>query len=56
MLTPESIESANSKPTMTGSTIIFRAENIEAVRKIVETDIYYTTGVVSRLSWFDRAG
>ncbi|KAF8235838.1 hypothetical protein L208DRAFT_1391628 [Tricholoma matsutake] len=30
---------------MVGSLFIYRAESIEAVKQIVETDIYYTTGV-----------
>jgi uncharacterized protein len=54
MLTPESIETVTSSPKMTGSVLILQAENIDVVKKIVETDIYYTTGVVSHLfllSW-----
>jgi len=47
MLTPESIEAATSSPKMTGSVLILLAENIDIVKKIAETDIYYTTGVVS---------
>jgi len=47
MLTPESIEAATSKPKMTGSMLIVQAENIDVVKKLIETDIYYTTGVVS---------
>lgn len=31
---------------MVGSMMVFEAENIEAVRKIVEQDVYYTGGVV----------
>jgi hypothetical protein len=31
---------------MTASLIFFDAESIEEVRKIVEADIYYTSGVV----------
>ena len=31
---------------MTGSLMFFEAESIEEVRKIVESDIYYTSGVV----------
>ena len=49
ILTPESIESATSTPKMTGSMLIIQAANIEAVKKVVETDIYYTTGVVGLL-------
>ncbi len=31
---------------MAGSLMFFEAESIEEVRKIVESDIYYTSGVV----------
>jgi uncharacterized protein len=51
MLTPESIEAATSSPKMTGSVLILQAENIDVVKNIAETDIYYTTGVVSSLSF-----
>jgi uncharacterized protein YciI len=51
MLTPESIEAATSSPKMTGSVLILQAENIDVVKKIAETDIYYTTGVVSSFSF-----
>lgn len=34
-------------PKMEGSLIIYEAESIEEVRKIVETDVYYTGNVVS---------
>ncbi|PCH35759.1 hypothetical protein WOLCODRAFT_156458 [Wolfiporia cocos MD-104 SS10] len=43
MLTPESLTSDEKK--MVGSVLIYEASNIEAVRKIVEEDIYYTSGV-----------
>ena len=36
-------------PKMEGSLIIYEAESIEAVRKIVETDVYYTGNVVSTI-------
>ena len=49
MLTPESIETATSDKKMTGSVLIMEAENINAVRNIVQNDIYYTSGVVSVL-------
>ncbi|KAF5388800.1 hypothetical protein D9757_005654 [Collybiopsis confluens] len=32
-----------------GSLIIYEAENIDAVRKMVESDIYYTSGVWEKL-------
>lgn len=32
---------------------IFEAENIEAVKKIIENDIYYTSGVVSVIALFE---
>jgi uncharacterized protein YciI len=34
---------------MTGSLILYEAESIEEVRKVVESDIYYTSGVVRLL-------
>ncbi|KAJ7815279.1 hypothetical protein B0H14DRAFT_2848092 [Mycena olivaceomarginata] len=43
LLTPESLLSDNKK--MIGSTLIFEAENIETVKKAIESDIYYTSGV-----------
>lgn len=45
MLTPESIQLGSEKK-MVGSVLIFEAETLEAVRKVVERDIYYTSGVV----------
>lgn len=42
---------------MVGSMMVFEAENIEAVRKIVEQDVYYTGGVVRMflcLSYLER--
>ncbi|KAJ6532760.1 hypothetical protein DFH09DRAFT_993709 [Mycena vulgaris] len=43
LLTPESLLSEDKK--MIGSMFIFEAENIEEVKKIIENDIYYTSGV-----------
>ncbi|KAJ6572081.1 hypothetical protein B0H19DRAFT_935854 [Mycena capillaripes] len=43
LLTPESLTGAEKK--MIGSIMIFEAENIEAVRAMIEGDIYYTAGV-----------
>ncbi|KAJ7322958.1 hypothetical protein DFH08DRAFT_888392 [Mycena albidolilacea] len=43
LLTPESLLSDDKK--MIGSTLIFEAENIETVKKAIESDIYYTSGV-----------
>ncbi|KAJ7201706.1 hypothetical protein GGX14DRAFT_400027 [Mycena pura] len=43
MLTPESLTGPNK--VMVGSLMIVEAESIEDVRKMVETDIYYTSGV-----------
>ncbi|KIM79013.1 hypothetical protein PILCRDRAFT_74837 [Piloderma croceum F 1598] len=45
MLTPESIETPSSERKMIGSVLIVEAENIGAVRKAIEEDIYYTSGV-----------
>ena len=46
-LTPESIAPGVTEKEMIGSVMVFEAESLEEVRKIVENDIYYTTGVVS---------
>ncbi|KAJ7815289.1 hypothetical protein B0H14DRAFT_2848150 [Mycena olivaceomarginata] len=43
LLTPESLLSDDKK--MIGSTFIFEAENIETIKKAIESDIYYTSGV-----------
>ncbi|KAJ7512454.1 hypothetical protein B0H11DRAFT_1698841 [Mycena galericulata] len=43
LLTPESLTGADKK--MVGSILILEAENIETVRTMIETDIYYTSGV-----------
>ncbi|TDL20330.1 hypothetical protein BD410DRAFT_725993 [Rickenella mellea] len=45
MLTPECITTPDAKKEMIGSVLLFEAETIEDVKKIVETDIYYTSGV-----------
>jgi uncharacterized protein len=47
MLTPESIQTPSSEKKMIGSVLILEAENMGAVRKVIEEDIYYTSGVVS---------
>ncbi|KAF7975068.1 hypothetical protein HWV62_16140 [Athelia sp. TMB] len=44
-LTPESIESAASAMKMTGSMLVFHAESIDQVKAVIESDIYYTSGV-----------
>ena len=44
-MTPESILTSEKK--MVGSVLICEAESIEDVKKMVEGDIYYTSGVVS---------
>ena len=46
MLSPESVE-PGGEVKMVGSVLVFEAETIEEVRKTVESDIYYTSGVVS---------
>jgi hypothetical protein len=56
MLTPESIESPSSERKMIGSVLIMEAENIGAVRKAIEEDIYYTSGVVRTVCALTRAG
>jgi uncharacterized protein YciI len=43
LMTPESLQSEQKK--LIGSTMVFSAPNIDVVRKLIESDIYYTTGV-----------
>jgi len=43
MFSPESITGGEQK--MLGSVLFFDADTIEEVRKVVERDIYYTSGV-----------
>ncbi|KAF8070346.1 hypothetical protein FPV67DRAFT_1668212 [Lyophyllum atratum] len=45
LLTPESIATPTSDKKMVGSMFICEAENIEEVKKVVESDIYYKAGV-----------
>lgn len=46
MLTPESLL-PNTDKKLVGSMMIFEAETIEEVKKIIKDDIYYTSDVVS---------
>ncbi len=48
LLTPELTDESGRKK-MTGSLMFYDAESIEEVRKTVESDIYYTSGVVRLL-------
>ena len=48
MRTPESIVPGAEKK-MVGSIFICEADSLEAVRKLMENDVYYTSGVVSVL-------
>ncbi|KAJ6572061.1 hypothetical protein B0H19DRAFT_1255979 [Mycena capillaripes] len=43
LLTPESLTGAEKK--IVGSAMVYEAESIEVVRKLIEDDIYYTAGV-----------
>jgi hypothetical protein len=45
LLAPE-LTDEKDRAKMIASLIFFEAESIEEVRKIVESDIYYTSGVV----------
>lgn len=49
MLTPESVQLGQEKK-MVGSVLIFEAETLDAVKTLVEKDIYYTSGVVCPFS------
>ncbi|KAI0710326.1 hypothetical protein C8T65DRAFT_575463 [Cerioporus squamosus] len=45
MLSPESIASPTAEKKMVGSIFICEAESLEEVRKVMESDVYYTSGV-----------
>jgi hypothetical protein len=47
ILTPESIESEDTEKTVVGSLMIVQAETFNDAKKLVESDVYYTSGVVS---------
>ncbi|KAJ8596358.1 hypothetical protein M405DRAFT_871407 [Rhizopogon salebrosus TDB-379] len=44
-MTPESVDPAVIDKTFVGSCVIFEAENIDIVRKLVEEDVYYKSNV-----------
>ncbi|KAH0827558.1 hypothetical protein J3R83DRAFT_4279 [Lanmaoa asiatica] len=48
VLTPDSANAAPADRKFFGSCVIIEAESLEAARKVVENDVYYTAGVVSR--------
>ncbi|KJA27721.1 hypothetical protein HYPSUDRAFT_156978 [Hypholoma sublateritium FD-334 SS-4] len=43
--TPEAVINPEAPKQMLGSTFIFEAESLEQVKKYIESDIYYTSGV-----------
>ncbi|KAG1904379.1 uncharacterized protein F5891DRAFT_42829 [Suillus fuscotomentosus] len=45
LLTPESVNAAAADIKFVGSCLIYEGETIDAVRKIVEEDLYYTADV-----------
>lgn len=47
MVSPDTYSSDQKK--MIGSVLVYEAENIEAVRELVEQDIYYKSDVVRLL-------
>lgn len=49
-MTPESVDPAVTDKAFLGSCMIFEAENIDVVRKLVEKDHYYKSGVVCVLA------
>lgn len=50
MLTPASIASPDAEKKMVGSLFICEAESLDAVRELMESDVYHTAGVVSVFS------
>ncbi|THV06719.1 hypothetical protein K435DRAFT_773064 [Dendrothele bispora CBS 962.96] len=47
MITPKSLETEGQREPL-GSCIVYEAENLDAVKKMVESDVYYTAGVWDR--------
>lgn len=47
LITPESQDAATADREFFGSVLLYEAESIEDVRKLVEQDIYWTENVVS---------
>ncbi|KAI5116477.1 hypothetical protein M0805_003506 [Coniferiporia weirii] len=45
VLSPESIASPDAPQNMVGSMMIFQASSLDEVKKIIESDIYYSDGV-----------
>ncbi|KAF8972901.1 hypothetical protein BDZ97DRAFT_1648748 [Flammula alnicola] len=43
--TPDAITNPDAPKKMVGSTFIFEAESLEQVKNLIESDIYYTSGV-----------
>lgn len=50
LLTPESIASPTAEKKTVGSLFVCEAENLEAVKEMIETDVYYRNNVVSSLN------
>lgn len=50
MLTPDSIASPAAEKKMVGSVFICEADSLEAVRQLMESDVYYESGVVSEVT------
>ncbi|EJD08493.1 uncharacterized protein FOMMEDRAFT_165059 [Fomitiporia mediterranea MF3/22] len=45
IMSPESIASPGAEQKMVGSMMVYQAASLEEAKKIVESDIYYTSGV-----------
>jgi uncharacterized protein len=50
LIAPETLEAEKQK--FIGSVLLVQAESLDAVRKIVEEDVYWTSGVVCAPSLF----
>lgn len=55
LLSPESIETADAPRKMVGSMVVIQAESLADVRKLIESDIYWASNVVS-ISQFGSSG
>lgn len=52
MFSPDSVLPGAAEKKMVGSVMFFQADTIEEVKKTVESDVYYTSGVVSLISLY----
>ena len=54
LFSPEAPEAPDAPRKMVGSLMVFRAENIDIVRKRIEADVYWSGNVVSIIRYIKR--